>query len=220
MKSNLAKIIPLTLTTLLLVVSLTACGDKVDQESTSLPEIDLDLPTSSTAVDNVYNPDGTQNTEPVDTDPSSETEPSTESSTEDGSGDAPSERKLAMTTNQVNMRKSANGDVLTVLPKGALVTVNDTSDSEWYQVSFGDQDGFVSSQYLDMNTTSAEMNLQATVTAKTLNVRSTASSDGSVLGVLSEGSRVTVIDSENGWYKIQYNGSTGFVSASYLAFAE
>jgi len=222
MKTRFIKSTLSSLLILLLVVSLTACGDKAEKEFTSLPEIDLDLPTSTSEVDDVYNPDGSLSTET--TEPDTTTEPvETESETEnndDDSNNASAERKLALTTNQVNMRKSANGEVLQVLPKGALVTVKDTSDAEWYQIDFGGQDGFIASRYLDTNTTTTEMSLKAKVSAKTLNVRASASSDGEILGSLAENDEVTVIDAQSGWYKINYKDSTGFVSSAYLTFAD
>ena len=52
----------------------------------------------------------------------------------------------------------------------------------------------------------------------TVNVRSLPSTDGSILGSLSKNTEVTVTGqcNETGWYRIQYNGSIGYVSNSYL----
>ena len=55
------------------------------------------------------------------------------------------------------------------------------------------------------------------VTATTLNVRSGAGTSYSVLGSLSKGTKVEVISTTNGWSKIKYNGSTGYVSSKYLS---
>ena len=53
-----------------------------------------------------------------------------------------------------------------------------------------------------------------------LNVRSDASTDASILGKLSNNETITILDTiESGgvkWYKIQYAGSNGYVSAEYI----
>ena len=54
------------------------------------------------------------------------------------------------------------------------------------------------------------------VDATKLNVRSTPSTDGAVLGQLVYGTAVEVLDTANGWSRIAYNGATAYVSARYL----
>ena len=55
------------------------------------------------------------------------------------------------------------------------------------------------------------------VTASYLNVRSEPSSSGTLVGVLSKGSTVTITERLDGWYKIESNGLTGYVSAEYIS---
>ncbi len=59
-----------------------------------------------------------------------------------------------------------------------------------------------------------------TVTVDSLNVRSVASSDGEVLGKLSNGEKVDIIGTEDGWYKIDYNGQEGYVAEKYVEYSE
>jgi len=49
-----------------------------------------------------------------------------------------------------------------------------------------------------------------------LNVRSSASTTSTVIGKLNNGTKVTIVDSTTGWYKINYNGKTGWVSSGYV----
>ena len=61
--------------------------------------------------------------------------------------------------------------------------------------------------------------LSKTMYAKSsVNVRSLPSTDGEKLGGLSKGQEVSVSGqcNETGWYRINYNGGTGYVSSSYL----
>lgn len=48
-----------------------------------------------------------------------------------------------------------------------------------------------------------------------INVRSQPSTNSSKLGVLAEGTAITVKSSSGGWYAISYNGKTGYVNATY-----
>lgn len=52
--------------------------------------------------------------------------------------------------------------------------------------------------------------------SSTLRVRSEASTSSTVLDKLSDGTKVDVISTANGWYKISYEDLTGYVSSDYL----
>ena len=52
-----------------------------------------------------------------------------------------------------------------------------------------------------------------------VNVRDIPSTDGEVVGKLYDKSVGTFIEEEDGWYKISYEGGTGYVSADYLTDA-
>ena len=55
------------------------------------------------------------------------------------------------------------------------------------------------------------------VTANSLNVRSGPSTSNSIIGGLKRGAKVDIISSEDGWYKIAYRNTTGWVSGDYVA---
>lgn len=57
------------------------------------------------------------------------------------------------------------------------------------------------------------------VTASALNVRTGASTNHSVIGVLYRGAEVNVVGSENGWYIINYGGVNAYVCGSYLSIS-
>ena len=52
---------------------------------------------------------------------------------------------------------------------------------------------------------------------KGLNVRSGPSTDYSVIGTLSNGSKIEVTGESGGWYRFDYNGKDGFVATKYTA---
>lgn len=49
-----------------------------------------------------------------------------------------------------------------------------------------------------------------------LNIRDKPSMNGNVIGQIPNGQKVTIYSKEGDWYKIMYNGITGYVNAQYL----
>jgi uncharacterized protein YraI len=64
---------------------------------------------------------------------------------------------------------------------------------------------------------SAVVGANATVTASALNLRSGPSTTDSVIVVMPQGAVVSVIGSSGGWFKVTYNGHTGWCSGMYLS---
>ena len=54
------------------------------------------------------------------------------------------------------------------------------------------------------------------VTCRTLNVRAGAGTSFEILGTLSRGTEVEILDVLPGWYEIEYLGGVGYVSAAYI----
>ena len=54
------------------------------------------------------------------------------------------------------------------------------------------------------------------VSCRTLNVRAGAGTNFEILGTLSRGTEVEILDVLNGWYKIEYLGGEAYVSAAYI----
>ena len=57
------------------------------------------------------------------------------------------------------------------------------------------------------------------VNTAALNVRSGAGTGNSIIGSLKSGQSVTILGESNGWYKIQYGNTTGWVSGQYVTVA-
>ena len=95
--------------------------------------------------------------------------------------------------------------------KGDKVEYLGTSGS-WVKVKYNNKTGYVYGSYVGNYATITQY-----VTATTLNVRSGAGTSYLVLGSLSKGTKVEVISTTNGWSKINYNGSIGYVSSQYLS---
>lgn len=61
----------------------------------------------------------------------------------------------------------------------------------------------------------ADANYRVTSSSR-LNVRRAPSTSGSVLGTFKSGQEITVLSITNGWAKVEFNNSVGYVSAKYI----
>ena len=118
-----------------------------------------------------------------------------------------------ITADAVNFRSGPSTSYLSLgsFNKGDKVEYLGTSGS-WVKVKYNNKTGYVYGSYVGNYATITQY-----VTATTLNVRSGAGTSYSVLGSLSKGTKVEVISTKNGWSKINYNGSIGYVSSQYLS---
>ncbi len=218
MKSNFTRLSALFLSILLIATMFAACGKSGDEGTGEIPKVDLELPATSSS-EPIYNP-GEEETDPsTEGEPSTEVDPSSETDTEPSTEE---QSAMAKTTNTVNLRDSGSteGTILTQVPRGAIVTLLDTSDSEWYKISYNGNEGYVKAEYLTVSPADTSMELKGKVTAGSLNIRDAASSDGKSIGSLSKGDIVTIVATENGWYKIKNGSGFGYVSADYVSIVE
>ena len=125
-----------------------------------------------------------------------------------------------VTASSLNFRTgpSTSYSIINVLMNGQKVEYISTSGS-WLKVKYNGVTGYVHGDYVTKGTTdnSTTGTTKYVNTTSGLNVRSGAGTSYSVLGSLSKGTKVEVISTTNGWSKINYNGSIGYVSSQYLS---
>lgn len=126
------------------------------------------------------------------------------------------------TTSNLNLRQSGstNSSVLTVIPKGAAVSITGPAVNGWYPVSYGGKTGWASASYfgtLSAPTPTPAPTAQTGTTKSNLNLRASGSTSSNVLTVIPKGASVNVTGpAVNGWYPVSYNGKTGWASAAYF----
>jgi beta-N-acetylglucosaminidase/SH3-like domain-containing protein len=128
----------------------------------------------------------------------------------------------------LNMRKDAStsSSVVAVLTKGTAVTVYSETNG-WAKVEVNGQAGYVSSLYLSTAKPSeSSSSVKETYTTKyvniasgSLNLRTSATTQSSVVAKLSKGTAVQVYSEANGWAKVSANGKEGYINLSYLSSA-
>ena len=115
---------------------------------------------------------------------------------------------------------STTSACLTLLPKGTSVVVEDDSIAGWYKVNHEGVTGYLSSEYVSFSISGSAKLGNGKVTGNDVNVRSAASTSASWLGSLNKGDVVAVTGIDNGWYKISFNGKTGYVRSDYMTITK
>lgn len=121
-------------------------------------------------------------------------------------------------TQRANFRSEPGyGDnVIGAIPAGADVDIIGETEGGWYMVYYRGQTGFVYHGLVDRGSSSAEGD---GVLTRNVNFRSAPdpSDPGNIIGGIPAGAKVTVIeDTYNAWYKVTWNGMTGYVYGAYV----
>lgn len=69
-------------------------------------------------------------------------------------------------------------------------------------------------------TSFAQQNKTGVTTATMLNMRANPNTSTKVIDQIPNGSKVDIIETSNGWYKVSYNGKTGWIYSSYVKITE
>lgn len=129
---------------------------------------------------------------------------------------------IAQVNDYVNVRSlpSEEGEVLGKLYNESAGTVEGEEDG-WYKITSGSVTGYVKSEYVvigeEAEALAEEVGSRiATVTTETLRVRSDASTEASILGLIGEGEELTVTDEQDGWVQVSIEEGDGWVSAEFV----
>ncbi|CEQ22381.1 C40 family peptidase [Paraclostridium sordellii] len=153
---------------------------------------------------------------------------STSSNTGESNEDTSVKSEKQVTGNRVNFRKGpgTNYSVITSLNKGTKVGYI-SENNGWAKISYNGNIGYMSTNYLatiDSNSggNNSESNEDSTVksekqvTGNRVNFRKGPGTNYSVITSLNKGTKVGYISESNGWAKVNYNGTIGYMSANYI----
>lgn len=127
---------------------------------------------------------------------------------------------VGVTADSVRLRSAANtgSAILAELNRGTAVSILGRQDG-WYKVNYDGKTGYMSADYVTYRASAGDLRCVARVTGDGLNLRSGAAASGAVLATASRGEYVDVSGFENGWFRVQYSGKTGYMSGDYLTLA-
>lgn len=120
----------------------------------------------------------------------------------------------------LRLRASADTSaaILATAAKGDAVVVLENAGNNWYKVDYGSVQGYMSGEYLTISE-KADASIgygKVTTGGSSLNVRTAPSATASKVTALSDGTVVKITGVDSGWYKIDHNGTTGYVSSDYM----
>jgi uncharacterized lipoprotein YddW (UPF0748 family)/SH3-like domain-containing protein len=135
-----------------------------------------------------------------------------------------------VTANPLNIRSKAGTSypIVTKASQGTKVTILNSQDG-WYHIKLSNgQTGWASADYIKTEAVISKPHVAAapsastkvgTVTANPLNIRNGAGTSYALMAKAPKGSRVTILGSSPGWYKIKLaDGTIGWASESYISF--
>ena len=127
--------------------------------------------------------------------------------------------QYATATTTVNIRSSDSeqADKVGKVSGGSRVQVLEQKVNGWSKIKYDGMEGFIKSEYLEVAESADGLQSIGTVKATTnINVRAAGNESAERIGVLAGGDTVELYATENGWCKINYNGSVGYVKADYV----
>lgn len=141
---------------------------------------------------------------------------------------APTIYYVTATLLNVRSNPTTDSEVLGQLAMGTVVDILSTENG-WCRILYNGIPAYISADYVSAQQPSATdattapttagipANTTVYVTANKLNVRREPMAAGDVLGQLLYGAAVTVLSAENGWCRIDYQGTTAYISADYVS---
>lgn len=132
-----------------------------------------------------------------------------------------SEFKYTVTADVLNVRSGAGTghNVISKVKQGQVLQVIG-QENGWFKVSVNGQTGYVSGDFVttggNKGTTVQQGTGTYTVNVSSLNVRTGPSTSHTVLGSVNKGKTVQVVGEVQDWFKINFNGGTGYVSKDFV----
>jgi len=132
----------------------------------------------------------------------------------------------------LNVRSGAGTGfaVMGTLKHGEKISVTDQA-GDWYKITFSGKTGYISKAFTKADDPAAAPSAPAApanpgsktvyvnTPGSTLNVRGGPGTNNPIIGSLKHGEKITVTEENSSWYKLTYNGKTGYVSRSYTTDA-
>lgn len=129
---------------------------------------------------------------------------------------------ISIARNYVNIRQEPNleSEVVGKLYRGSAANIVEPTE-EWTKISSGSVVGYISNEFLAVGDSAKQIADQyavkiATVNATTLRVREQMSTEAKTLMLLPRGSSYSILEQDEGWYKIQVDNAEGYVSSDYI----
>jgi N-acetylmuramoyl-L-alanine amidase len=133
-----------------------------------------------------------------------------------------------ITVNGLRVRNGPGLNFQTIghLNKGNQVNINEMNEN-WIKVSTKSMEGWISSEFVNITSGQApekptadpsQISKTATIKVDSLNVRSDASLQSSVIGKLQKGEKIEVVTSTKDWVQFIFRGQKAWISSQFVQF--
>ena len=139
--------------------------------------------------------------------------------TPDAQAPTESTPQSALATTTVNVRSSDSelADRLGQVEGGTRVQVQEVRANGWTKIVYEGADGYIKSEFLQMEESAEGQEVVGTVTANTnVNVRAAASETAELMGILVGSETAELLGTEGDWCKIRFEGKVGYVKAEFV----
>lgn len=127
---------------------------------------------------------------------------------------------VQVTASSLTLRSGAGASYarLATIPTGKVLKVSGSVGS-WYEVKYRKFTGYVSGAFVSATTKDGFQSYPdfAEVLASTLTLRADSDIDSEALDSIPEGAIVAITGIDNGWYRVTYNGQTGYIDSDYAS---
>ena len=139
---------------------------------------------------------------------------------------APTEKGVVINISsnlRVRIGASTSSATIGYLLNGQAVSIKGEV-SGWYKIDFNGREGYVSKEYIQkgsshtptISNTSASGLGKVINISSSINIRSGAGTEHSVVGTLHNSETVNILEKSGDWYHVSHNGITGYIFAEYL----
>jgi cell wall-associated NlpC family hydrolase len=124
-------------------------------------------------------------------------------------------------TNTLRLRAKPNteAEILANASYGDHVVIIRKVDN-WYLVDYNLQVGYMSADYIEFKDRENVELGNGVVEDAAVNLRAKPASDSDLVAQIKRGEEASIIGFNCGWYKVVYNGNTGYIRSDLLALAE
>ncbi len=111
-------------------------------------------------------------------------------------------------------------DVVFTVGSNERMVILEKTNSDWYHVNYHGVVGYVAALYLKDVLTAENFDAVGEFTGDDVRMRDEPSTAGAVLGDGDNGTIVKVVGINNGWYKIVFDGVTGYVRSDFVTITK
>ena len=142
-----------------------------------------------------------------------------------------STKKKAKLTDSVKVRKtpSTDADIVGTLTKGTEIEVLEQMNNGWTKINHINGESYVKSEFVtilgemtkedEQDSSKDASTMQKATLTDNVNVRKMPSTDATIVGLLSKGTEIEVIEKRNdGWTKINHPNGEAYVKSDYVKY--